>query len=323
MNNIISSAETVAFDNFITKSLTSNSTDIDGTVSTLIGARTFTGNVYAVWNEGQFAGDTSNANSFALIANVINSVAIQLGNVYTVNKTAFGSRYFLTPNAMPNVTQNVSTYKIVNLSQFFDVPNQGFQGDPTVITQNVDFRFSTQNVWLAANNAAFVTPNGNVKTNSFVNYNVASGFMTVQTADEKFRWFQVRLKLNNRTPESNDYLLDALNYTVDLKDKKFIQTKNIIPTKGQTTDAGKDGIGFNYISTDFKSTPFISATISNTRTALIAVVSNVTTQYANINLYFASNGAIVDSTNYPGKRRLTAADKLIPVGKVTIEATGI
>ena len=82
MNNIISSAETVAFDNFITKSLTSNSTDIDGTVSTLIGARTFTGNVYAVWNEGQFAGDTSNANSFALIANVINSVAIELGNTY-------------------------------------------------------------------------------------------------------------------------------------------------------------------------------------------------------------------------------------------------
>ena len=204
---------------------------------------------------------------------------------------------------MCNITQNATTYKIVNLSQFFDVPNQGFQGDPTVITQNVDFRFSTQNVWLAANNAAFVTPNGNVKTNSFVNYNVASGFMTVQTADEKFRWFQVRLKLNNRTPESNDYLLDALNYTVDLKDKKFIQTKNIIPTKGQTTDAGKDGIGFNYISTDFKSTPFISATISNTRTALIAVVSNVTTQYANINLYFASNGAIVDSTNYPGKRQ--------------------
>ena len=108
-----------------------------------------------------------------------------------------------------------------------------------------------------------------------------------------------------------------------LSDKKFIQTKNIIPTKGQTTDAGKDGIGFNYISTDFKSTPFISATISNTRTALIAVVSNVTTQYANINLYFASNGAIVDSTNYPGLDQATAADKLINVGKVTIEATGI
>ena len=322
-NNLISSAETIAFDNFITKSLTSNSTDITGSVSTLVGAKTFSGNVYAIWNDGQFAGDTSNANSFALIANVINSVAIELGNTYTVKKTEVRSRYFITANAMPNVTQNASTYKIVNLSQFLDVPTKTFRGDPSVITQNIDFRFSTNNVWLAANNAAFVTPNGNVKTNSFVNYNIASGYMTVQTADEKFRWFQARLQVNNQNPTENDYLLDSLNYTVDLKDKSFKQTKNIIPTKGPTTNAGKDGIGFNYIATDFKQNPLVTATVSNTRVALVAVVSNVTLQYANVNLYFASNGAIVDSTNYPGKYNNLAAGAANTVGKVTIEAIGI
>ena len=319
-NNLISSAETIAFDNFITKSLTSTSTDITGSVSTLVGAKTFSGNVYAIWNNSS---NPSDANSFALIANVINAVAIQLGNVYHVRKSAVGSRYFLTPNAMPNVTQNAATYQIVNLSQFLDVPAKAFRGDPTVITQNIDFRFSTSNVWLAANNAAFVTPNGNVKTNSFVNFNVASGFMTVQTSDQKFRWFQARLQVTNQNPTENDYLLDALNYTIDLKDKVFKQTKNIIPTLGPTTDAGKDGIGFNYIASDFKQNPLVTATISNTRVALVAVVSNVTLQYANVNLYFAANGAIVNSQNYPGKDKATAADQLLTVGKVTIEATGV
>ena len=325
LNNIISSAETVAFDNFITKSVTSNSTDIGGTVSTLIGARTFTGNVYAIWNEGQFAGDTSNANSFALIANVINSVAIELGNTYTVRSVpseGIGSRYQITANALPNVTQNASTYKIVNLSQFFDVPNQGFQGDPGVITQNVDFRFSTQNVWLGINDTFKHGSNGNVKTNSFVNYNVASGFMTVQTADEKFRWFQVRLKVQNRVPESNDFLLDELNYTVDLQDKKFVQTKIFTPTKGPTVNFNDDGIGFNYRATDFKTPPLVTVTISNTRVGLLAVVSNVTNTSANINLYFAANGAVVGDENYPGKRGISppAGNNL---AKVTIEATGI
>jgi len=323
MNNLISSAETVAFDNFITKSLTSNSTDMTGSVSTLVGAKTFTGNVYAIWNEGQFAGDTSNANSFALIANVINSVAIELGNTYTVKKTAVGSRYFITANAMPNVTQNASTYKIVNLSQFLDVPAKAFRGDPTVVTQNIDFRFSTGNVWLAADYTQNVTPNGNVKTNSFVNYNIASGYMTVQTSDEKFRWFQTRLQVTNQNPTENAYLLDAYDYTVDLKDKVFKQSKNLIPTKGQTPNAGKDGIGFNYIASDFKTNPIVTATISNTRIALIAIVSNVTLQYANVNVYFSANGAIVNSQNYPGKDKETAADQLLTVGKVTIEATGI
>ena len=303
MNNLISSAETVAFDNFITKSLTSNSTDMTGSVSTLVGAKTFTGNVYAIWNEGQFAGDTSNANSFALIANVINSVAIELGNTYTVKKTAVGSRYFITANAMPNVTQNASTYKIVNLSQFFDVPNIGFQGDPSVITQNVDFRFSTSNVWLAADNAAFVTPNGNVKTNSFVNYNVSSGFMTVQTADEKFRWFQARLKLGNRIPQSNQYLLDALNYTVDLKDKVFIKKQQIVATNVQ----------FNYTATDFKTTPSITATISNTLTPIIAVVSSASENSAYINCYYSANGVAVTTLERIGVR----------VPMVTVDAIGI
>ena len=323
-NNLISSAETIAFDNFITKSLTSNSTDITGSVSTLVGAKTFSGNVYAIWNEGQFAGDTSNANSFALIANVINSVAIELGNTYTVKKTiaGVGSRYFITANAMPNVTQNASTYKIINLSQFLDVPTKTFRGDPSAITQNIDFRFSTNNVWLGINDHLLIGSNGNVNTSRFVNYNIASGYMTVQTADESFKYFQARLQVNNQNPTENDYLLDSLNYTVDLKDKKFIQTKSFEPTLGPTVNFNDDGLGFNYRATDFKTPPLVTVTISNTRVGMLAIVSNVTTTAANINLYFAANGFVVDSYNYPGKRGI-APPTGNTVAKVTIEATGI
>jgi hypothetical protein len=173
---------------------------------------------------------------------------------------------------------------------------------------------------LRANVNNFIShSNANVKTNSFINYNTASGFLESGAVDQKFRFFQVRLTVLNSTPAENNYILDKLNYTIDLKDKVFKQTKNIILTKGQSTDAGKDGIGFNYISTDFKTTPAVSVTVSNTRIGLIAVVSNVTTQYANVNLYFASNGAIVDSTNFPGKNE----SLLIDPGKLTIEAVGI
>ena len=326
-DHIVSSAETLAFDNFITHTLTSNSTDLSGSVSTLNDAKVFSGNIYAIWNSGQHAGDVANANSFALIAGKINSVAIELGNVYTSRIVAgVGTRYRITANAMPNVTQNAATYKIVNLNQYLDLSTKSFFGDPSVITQNVDIRLSTSNVHLASDPTNFVfaqASNGNVKTNAFVSFNTASGFLGSTAGDQKFRYFQVRLQVQNASPAQNNYLLEALNYTVELGEQTFKQTKDIILTKGPTVNAGKDGVGFNYIGTEFKNAPLVTATISNTRIGLIAVLSNVNTQYANVNLYFASNGATVDSTNYPGKDQESAADRLINVGKVTVEAVGI
>ena len=254
-------------------------------------------------------------------------MAIELGNVYTSQVVAgVGTRYRITANAMPNVTQNAATYKIVNLNQYLDVSTKSFFGDPSVITQNVDIRLATSNVHLASDPTNFVfaqASNGNVKTNAFVSFNTASGFLGSTAGDQKFRFFQVRLQVQNANPAQNNYLLEALNYTVELGEQTFKQTKDIILTKGPTVNAGKDGVGFNYISTDFKNAPLVTATISNTRIGLIAVLSNVTNQYANVNLYFASNGAIVDSTNYPGKDQESAADRLINVGKVTVEAVGI
>ena len=253
-------------------------------------------------------------------------MALELGNVYRSVTTSVGSRFFITANSLPNVTQNASTYQIINLNQYFDVPTKQFLGDASSVLQNVDVRFATSNVRLASDPANFVfaqASNGNVKTNAFVNFNTASGFLGSTAVDQKFRFFQVRLRVENTNPAENNYILDKLNYTVDLKDKIFKQTKNIILTKGQSTNSGKDGIGFNYIDTDFKSSPAVTVTVSNTRVGLIAVVSNVTNQYANVNLYFASNGATVDSTNYPGKDKESAADQLINVGKVTIDAVGI
>ena len=325
LNNLISSAETVAFDNFITKSLTSNSTDITGSVATLAGARTFTGNVYAIWNSGQHAGDIANANSFALIANVINSNAIELGNVYhpVTNAATSAYRFFQTSNSMQNVTQNVATYSVVNLAQFLDVPSTSFLGDPGVVSTNLEFRLSTGNVWVGINDHLLIGSNGNVNVQQFVNFNVASGFLQAQTSDQKFRYLQTRLQVNNRAPASNDFSLDDINYTIDLKDKKFLQRKDFIPTKGPTVNFNNDGLGFNYTTTDFKQNPLVTVTVSNTRVGIIAVVSNVSPTAANVNLYFAANGVPVTDTNYPGKDRGTAALAAIMVGKVTLEATGI
>ena len=135
---------------------------------------------------------------------------------------------------MQNVTQNAATYSIVNLAQFLDVPSTSFLGDPGVVSTNLEFRLSTGNVWLGINDHLLIGSNGNVNVQQFVNFNVASGFLQAQTSDQKFRYLQTRLQVNNRAPTSNDFSLDDLNYTIDLKDKKFLQRKDFIPTKGPT-----------------------------------------------------------------------------------------
>ena len=303
LNNLISSAETVAFDNFITKSLTSNSLDITGSVATLGDARTFTGNVYAIWNSGQHAGDIANANSFALIANVINSNAIELGNVYhpVTNAATSAYRFFQTSNSMQNVTQNVATYSIVNLSQFLDVPAITFRGDPGVVSTNLEFRLSTGNVYLGINDHLLIGSNGNVNVKEFVNFNVASGFLQAQTSDQKFRYLQARLQVVNRSPASNDFSLDDINYTIDLKDKHFTQRKIIESTN----------VAFDYSSKNFTQTPRIAATVSNATIGILAVVSNVGLTKAHVNCYFSANGVAV-TTRLPGN---------LPM--VTIDAVGI
>jgi transcription antitermination factor NusA-like protein len=52
------------------------------------------GNIYAIRNTGQFLGDSANSNSYALIAGVINSNAIALGQVYFANGRPSGSNNF-------------------------------------------------------------------------------------------------------------------------------------------------------------------------------------------------------------------------------------
>ena len=303
MNNIISSAETVAFDNFITKSLTSNSTDITGSVATLGDARTFTGNVYAIWTPAT-ATNQNNANSFALIANVINSNAIELGNVYhpVTNAATSAYRFFQTSNSMQNLTQNAATYQIVNLAQFLDVPATTFRGDPTVVSTNLEFRLSTGNVWLGTKTTFPDTgSNGNVATSKFINFNVASGFLQAQTSDQRFRYLQVRLQVTNRAPTSNDFSLDEMNYTIDLKDKQFKQRKVIQGTN----------VVFDYSSQNFRTNPAVVASVSNAAIPILPVVSNIGLTAAHVNCYFSANGVAVDHT-IPGN---------LPY--VTIEAVGI
>ncbi len=130
--------------------------------------------------------------------------------------------------------------------------------------------------------------------------------MQALSTDQEFRYFQVRLRVKNNNPVENDYLLDKLNYTVDLLDKTF-RKKQLI----QATN-----VSYDYSSKDFKREPSISVTVSNTDTAVLAIVSSIGTSTSVINCYFAANGVAVTSKNYPGK-----VSGKIPV--VTLDAVGI
>lgn len=227
------------------------------------------GNVWAIWNPGQFVGDTANANSYALIAGLVNANAIKLGATYYANGEPTGS------NALANLTQVASNYQLVNLLQYSDVGALTYQGDLGAVFSQTFIRTSTSESLFYAN--------GNVNISEIDNYTVDDGWIPYEAGSRTFRYFQVRYRVFNNDPESYDLLLDKFNYTIN---KEQTITSNTISYSSSPTTV-------DYTSQGYLRRPVVSYAVLDQIDAeanpVIAVSTAVSNQSLSFKL-FASNG---------------------------------
>ena len=226
------------------------------------------GNVYAIWNSGQYSGDTSNANSFALIAGVINADAIALSYTYKAAGVA------TLTNSLANISQFSSSYQLVNLKQWGDPEGLGnWQGPDNLVSYNAELRYSTNNVY-------FTGANANVNVTSFSSSNTGS-FALFNSGEIEFRWFQFKLNFINYNPSLASVVLDKVRYSVDLTDKNYATMVNVVSNPTIIT----------FVEQGFRATPIITLTpiidsplrVNNTFPSYSSINSNAT--QANITVY--------------------------------------
>ena len=270
----VGTVSNVLFDSgsYIGNLLTSNGAIYDSINNTLTSPDSY-GNVYAIWNSGQFADDVSNANSFALIAGVINANAIAIGSVYNAGGI------LTTSNNFGNVTLKASSYQLVNLKQWNDQEGLGtWAGPDSVIDYNLEIRYSTNNVY-------YPTGNNNVNVMAISSGN---NFITYNNSELDFRWFQLKLNIFNRAPSLATAILDKFRYSVDLQEKRYTALINVVSNPTIVT----------FPQQNFKSNPVIVLTpiidnplrINNTIASYSSINSNTT--QANITVY-TNTGAFV------------------------------
>lgn len=242
------------------------------------------GNVYAIRNPGQFAGDEANSNSYALIAGVIDQNSIRLGEVYFANGAPSGS------NTFANLTVSGNSYQLVNLTQFGDEgASRNFFGPSRSIVQNLFFRYSTENVFYeASSNGISGYPNhGNTNPFAFAgaSSNAELGWKPYIAGEIDFRYLQLKLQLENPLPDQFSILLKEFNYVVDLKQKNFrkssLQVDNV------------NGVVVDYSFIGFIEEPVIVATPIGSSNSLSVMISNVSENFCNVQV-FDNTGSTVD-----------------------------
>jgi len=274
---------TIIYDSLINNTITSKAGTEALDLSSTITAANFSGHVYAIWNPGQFAGDVSNANSFALIAGLANANALALGQAYYANGNPIkdavgklahelGADYSVT-NSMPNLTtataESGATYEIVNLDQYRDDLESTFIGiDPSIINQNVQIRYAASNPYYANGNVNISTFSTNTATND--------GYVSVGGFDKEFRYFQIRFKIENLDPATGNFNLDTLRYSVDIKDKLFIRDIRV-----DTEDWNID-----YTSAEFLGIPFVNGQMIDAPAGSYTIMMrDITTTSCNVSIY--------------------------------------
>lgn len=171
------------------------------------------GNVWGIWNHGQYTGDTANANSYALIAGLINSNAIALGESFYANGEPTGS------NAFGNVAVSGNTYTLVDFTQYNDTGStQTFAGDLGAVTTQTFIRTSS------ADPSDLFYANGNVNTSFFDAGTVNDGYVKYQAGTRNFRYFQIKFIVNNSKPEEFDFTIDKFRYTINKEQTIFSNT---------------------------------------------------------------------------------------------------
>jgi len=238
-----------------------NQTIMDGGVA---------GNVWGIWNYGQYIGDYANANSYALVAGVINANAIELGATFYANGSPTSANYF------SNITSAPSTYSLVNFRQYNDTGvDATYVGDLGAVTSQIFIRVATNNVYFA---------NGNVNVLAFIGSASSNGWAPFTTSTRRFRYFQLKQEITNNNPGSYDYTIDTLRYTVDKEQTIFTTT---VPYTSSPTNV-------DYSTADFIYRPTITYTIIDQVDAQNNTAIVVTTAASNNQLsfnIFASNGS--------------------------------
>lgn len=252
----------------------------DNTNKTWVSGGT-SGNVYAIWNHGQFVGDTANLNSYALIAGLINANAIALGETFYANGISTGS------NSFANVTTKNSSYSLVDLKQFSDISSTYVGTLGTVTTQTF--------VRTAVNNVYYdyaTTGNANVNTLAFASS--SDGYVPYEAGTKTFRYLQIKYVVTNSDPQNYDFTLDKFRYSIDKEQTTYSNTV-VYSSSPMTVD---------YTSSKFLTRPVLSFTVLSQTNALANPAIVVTTAASNTSVSFklvASNG----TGEYPANNTAT------------------
>lgn len=234
-----------------------NKTWIDGSTG---------GNVWAIWNHGQFVGDVANANTYALIAGLINTNAIALGSSYFANGMPTGG------NTLANVTNGGSSYTLVDLKQYSDLGISTYAGDANKVSSQTFIRTALSNVYYASN--------GNVNTSVFSS--TSDGFTTYTAGKRSFRYLQLKYIINNSDVNKYDATLDKFRYTIE-KDQTIYTNTFVYSNSVMTIDYSASK--FLYVPTLSVNVRTISNGSSNLVTAVFTAISNssVSIRLANTN----------------------------------------
>lgn len=224
------------------------------------------GNVWAIWNHGQFVGDVANANTYALIAGLINANAIALGASYYANGNPTGS------NSFANVTNGGSAYTLVDLRQYSDLGTSTYSGEAGIVAAQTFIRTSTANVYFA---------NGNV--NSLAFSSTGDGYLPYAAGKRTFRYLQFKYLLNNGDPDTYDAVLDRFRYSIEKPMTSYTNTFVYSNALGMTIDFSS--AKFVYVPTLSVNVKTISNGTTNLTIAVFTSISNsaVTLLLANVN----------------------------------------
>jgi Putative phage tail protein len=240
------------------------------------------GNVWAIWNHGQFTGDTANLNSYALIAGLINANAIALGESYFANGVPTGG------NTLSNVTSGNDAYTLVNLVQYNDTGSSTYAGTLGVVSAQTFIRTTTSNVYYA---------NGNVNAQVFSSS--GDGWIPYEVGNKSFRYFQIKYQVENARPDEFDYTVDHFRYTVSKEQTIFTDTV-VYDTSPKTIDLS---------SAKFIYTPVVNFTVVNQIDAEANPAIVVTTATSNQSIsfkLFASDGTGAYAANSTANIMITA-----------------
>lgn len=242
------------------------------------------GNVFAIRNPGQFTGDEANSNSYALIAGVIDANSIALGNVY------FANGQLSSGNSFGNVAISGNSYQLINLIQYGDSEATiTFLGPEKSIVQNIFVRYATSNVFYTANaNGVVGYPgHGNTNANAFLGAtnNAELGWKSYVPGLSDFRYFQIKVQINNPSPDATEIILQELKYEADTPQKTFRKRVQISSVDGVTVD-------YSYIN--FYELPQVSAIVVDSNVSQFAQVFDITRTSCKIKAYISQNGNLSD-----------------------------